>query len=67
MDGNPPISQHETGGKQEPRKKMSEEDFDVQSLATYLHLTPAQVERMASRNQAETPGAVSSLPEDPSS
>ncbi len=30
---------------------MAEEDFDVQSLATYLHLTPAQVERMASRNQ----------------
>lgn len=30
---------------------MPEEDFDVQSLATYLHLTPAQVERMASRDQ----------------
>ncbi|MGI9519474.1 MAG: PTS sugar transporter subunit IIA [Pirellulaceae bacterium] len=30
---------------------MSEEDFDVNSLATYLHLTPAQVEKMASRDQ----------------
>ncbi len=30
---------------------MSEDDFDVNSLATYLHLTPAQVEKMASRDQ----------------
>jgi PTS system nitrogen regulatory IIA component len=30
---------------------MSEEDFDIQSLATYLHLVPAQVERMANRGQ----------------
>ncbi len=30
---------------------MSGEDFDVDSLASYLHLTPAQVEKMASRNQ----------------
>ncbi len=30
---------------------MSDEDFDLQSLATYLHLTPAQVERMANREQ----------------
>ena len=30
---------------------MSEEDFDIQSLATYLHLTPAQVEKMAGRDK----------------
>lgn len=30
---------------------MSTEDFDVQTLATYLHLTPAQVEKMAGRDQ----------------
>ena len=30
---------------------MSNEDFDTQSLATFLHLTPAQVERMASRDK----------------
>jgi PTS system nitrogen regulatory IIA component len=30
---------------------MSDEDFDVQSLATYLHLTPGQVEKMAGRDQ----------------
>ena len=33
---------------------MSDDDFDVDSLATYLHLTPAQVEKMASR--AKLPG-----------
>jgi nitrogen PTS system EIIA component len=30
---------------------MSNEDFDVDSLATYLHLTPTQVERMAGRGK----------------
>ena len=30
---------------------MPEEDFDSESLATYLHLTPAQVEKMASRGK----------------
>ena len=30
---------------------MSEEDFDIQALATYLHLTPAQVVKMAGRDQ----------------
>lgn len=30
---------------------MAEEDFDVQSLATYLHLTPAQVSRLADRGK----------------
>ncbi len=30
---------------------MAEEDFDVHSLATYLRLTPAQVEKMAGRDQ----------------
>jgi len=30
---------------------MSQEDFDINSLATYLHLTPSQVERMASRDK----------------
>ena len=30
---------------------MANEDFDVASLATYLHLTPTQVERMAGRGK----------------
>jgi len=30
---------------------MSEEDFDVNSLATFLHLTPAQIEKMANRDK----------------
>jgi PTS system nitrogen regulatory IIA component len=30
---------------------MSNEDFDIDSLATYLHLTPQQVERLASRDK----------------
>ncbi|MEM7456884.1 MAG: PTS sugar transporter subunit IIA [Planctomycetota bacterium] len=30
---------------------MDHEDFDVQSLATYLHLTPEQVRKMASRDR----------------
>lgn len=31
---------------------MAEEDFDVDSLAAYLHLTPAQVSRLAERGTA---------------
>ena len=30
---------------------MSDDDFDVAMLATYLHLTPAQVEKMAGRGK----------------
>jgi PTS system nitrogen regulatory IIA component len=30
---------------------MSEENFDIDSLATYLHLTPAQVRKMADRGK----------------
>ena len=30
---------------------MPEEDFDIDSLASYLHLTPEQVRRMASRDK----------------
>ena len=30
---------------------MAEEDFDIDSLAVFLHLTPAQVEKMASRGK----------------
>lgn len=30
---------------------MSQEDFDVASLAVYLHITPQQVERLASRGK----------------
>jgi len=30
---------------------MAEEDFDVDSLAAYLHLTPPQVEKLASRDK----------------
>jgi PTS system nitrogen regulatory IIA component len=30
---------------------MSHEDFDLEGLARYLHLTPAQVQRMADRGQ----------------
>jgi PTS system nitrogen regulatory IIA component len=30
---------------------MAEDDFDLNSLATYLHLTPAQVEKLASRGK----------------
>ena len=30
---------------------MAEEDFDVASLATYLHLTPDQIRKMAERNK----------------
>ena len=30
---------------------MSHEDFDLESLARYLHLTPAQVQRMADRGK----------------
>ncbi len=30
---------------------MSQEDFDLHSLASYLHLTPPQIERMASRGK----------------
>ena len=30
---------------------MSEEDFDVMSLAAYLHLTPDQIRKMADRDR----------------
>lgn len=30
---------------------MSQEDFDIQSLATFLHLTPPQIEKMANRGK----------------
>ena len=30
---------------------MSEDDFDKSTLATFLHLTPAQIEKMANRGR----------------
>ena len=33
------------------RIQMAEEDFDIDSLASYLHLTPSQVRKMADRDR----------------
>ena len=35
----------------ESQKNMAEEDFDIDSLASYLHLTPDQVRKMAGRDR----------------
>ena len=41
------------GAKLIPPQKnsMAEEDFDLESLATHLHLTPDQVRKMADRGK----------------
>jgi len=63
--GKTPLDTHRRNGKQygfcdftapdafplHEISSMAEEDFDVNSLAAYLHLTPAQVSRLADRGK----------------
>ena len=45
------FSPGQFGGRHAKIRRMAEEDFDIDSLAAYLHLSPAQIGKLAERGK----------------